>query len=93
MRLKEKPTAAAATSRLTRQVQTISPTDVFTLATLTETLGVRVNTLPREIRKRRLRAAKRGGRYYILGEWVIEWLRAGEVRSKPRDQAPANVAS
>jgi hypothetical protein len=93
MKLKEeKSPAAATTSRLTRHVSTISPNDVFTIPTLTETLGVKVNTLPREIRKRRLRASKRGGRYFILGAWVLEWLEAGEVR-RNREQAPAAVAS
>jgi hypothetical protein len=27
-----------------------------------------------------LRCSKRAGRYWILGEWLLEWLRGGEVR-------------
>jgi hypothetical protein len=53
---------------------------VYTIPAATAALPARTNTLPREIRLGRLRASKRGGRYYILGEWLLEWLRAGEVR-------------
>jgi hypothetical protein len=63
-----------------RAVHTIVPTNVYTVPAAAEALSAKANTLPREIRLRRLRASKRGGRYYILGEWLIEWLRAGEIR-------------
>jgi len=53
---------------------------VFTLETLRPVLGLSKACLPREIRLGRLRAAKRAGRYFILGAWVLEWLEAGEVR-------------
>jgi hypothetical protein len=59
---------------------TIVATNVYTVPSATAALLAKANTLPREIRLGRLRASKRGGRYYILGEWLIEWLRAGEVR-------------
>jgi hypothetical protein len=36
--------------------------------------------LPREFRKKRLRYAKRAGRVWVLGSWVLEWLEAGEVK-------------
>jgi hypothetical protein len=62
-----------------RAVHTIISSNVYTVPAATEALSAKANTLPREIRLRRLRASKRGGRYYILGEWLIEWLRAGEV--------------
>ena len=53
---------------------------VFTLETLRPVLGLSKGCLPREIRLGRLRVAKRAGRYFILGAWVLEWLEAGEVR-------------
>jgi hypothetical protein len=68
--------------------RTIRDNDVYTVPSLTEILDVRPNTLPREIRKKRLRAAKRAGKYFILGVWVLEWLRAGEIR-KPGAERPA----
>ena len=61
-------------------VPVIHPLAVFTLPQLTATLQLAAGTLPREIRLRRLRASKRAGRYYLLGEWIIEWLRAGELQ-------------
>lgn len=65
---------------------------VFTLPTLRATLGTAKNTLPREIRLGRLRVCKRGGRYYVQGEWVLEWLRQGEVRRR-QSLPPAGVAA
>jgi hypothetical protein len=61
----------------------IIPTGVYDLEALRIGLGFRPSTLPRELRLGRLRVSKRGGRYFVLGEWLLEWLRAGEV-SRPR---------
>jgi hypothetical protein len=67
-------------------VHTIAPNAVFTVASAAQILTVKTNTLPREIRLGRLRAAKRAGRHFILGAWLLEWLAAGEVkRRKPAE--------
>ena len=58
----------------------IDPDGVYTPAIISERLGLTKGTLPREIRLRRLRVSKRAGRYFLLGVWVLEWLRGGEVR-------------
>jgi hypothetical protein len=71
----------------------IDPDDVFLVSELTERLAVKPNTLPREIRQGRLRCAKRAGRHYVLGAWVLQWLQAGEVRRRKPDEieaAPSN---
>jgi hypothetical protein len=52
---------------------------------------VKLNTLPREIRLGRLRAAKRGGRYFLLGEWLLAWLRDGEIRKRAAKSAEAEA--
>jgi hypothetical protein len=39
----------------------------------------------REVRLGRLRVSRRGGRHFFLGEWVLEWLRSGELKPKPAD--------
>src|SRR5262249_41593450 len=71
------------------EVPRIDPNDLFTLASLAATIpGWTTNTAKREIRAGRLRAARRGGRLFVLGEWVREYFRAGEVIRKPR-AAPA----
>jgi hypothetical protein len=75
-----------------RTVHTIVSTNVYTVPSATEALSAKANTLPREIRLRRLRASKRGGRYYILGEWLLEWLRAGEIRKAAQEAKPAAPA-
>jgi hypothetical protein len=41
-------------------------------------------TLNRELRLGRLRVAKRAGRYFLLGEWLLSWLRNGEVPRKEK---------
>jgi hypothetical protein len=62
----------------------IAPNAVYNLIQAREALGLSANCLRREIRLGRLRVAKRGGRGYVLGEWLLEWLRAGEcVRQRP----------
>jgi hypothetical protein len=59
---------------------TIVPTAVYSLVAARLALGLTASTLNREIRLRRLRVSKRAGRYFILGEWLLQWLRDGEVR-------------
>src|SRR5262249_51789350 len=38
------------------------------------------STLRREVREGRLVVYKRGGRYYLIGSEIMEWLRGGEVK-------------
>ena len=61
------------------RIPVIDPRAIFSLGTARLTLGLRKNCLPREIRLGRLRAAKRAGRTWILGAWLLEWLEGGEV--------------
>jgi len=61
------------------KIPTIRPTAVFGLEQARAALGLAKNCLPREIRLGRLRVSKRAGRYLILGEWILEWIRSGEV--------------
>jgi hypothetical protein len=66
------------------QPHVIMPTAVYTVEEALATLKLRQSTIRREVRARRLRISKRAGRYYLLGEWILEWLRAGEVQRKLR---------
>jgi hypothetical protein len=68
------PEASVAT-----QPVEIKPQGVYTLTAARKTLRLKPNTLPREIRKGRLRHAKRSGTIFILGVWLLEWLIGGEV--------------
>jgi helix-turn-helix protein len=61
----------------TSPIPVIATTAVFTIASLREVLGARRGSIPREIRQGRLKAHKRLGKYYILGEDVLEWIRGG----------------
>jgi hypothetical protein len=57
----------------------LDPLRVFTAEEFRRAFGLRSSTLRREVRQRRLRVAKRAGKYFILGEWALEWLRGGEL--------------
>src|SRR5262249_51351141 len=61
-------------------VPVIDPHAVYFTDTLQRGFRLRKSTIRREGKEGRLRPAKRGGRYYLLGEWVLEWLRGGEVK-------------
>jgi hypothetical protein len=62
----------------------IRPRAVYSLESARAALQLKNDTLRREIRLKRLRVAKRAGRYYILGGWLLQWLRAGEItRGRP----------
>ena len=88
MRSKRATPAAAglAPAELTAAaVPVIDPHAVYFTDTFQRLFRLRKSTIRREWRSGRLRLAKRCGRYYVLGEWVLQWLREGEVR--PEAQA------
>jgi hypothetical protein len=62
----------------------IHPRAVYSLAAAQLALGLPKTTLGREVRLGRLRVAKRAGRYFVLGEWLLQWLLEGEAsRGRP----------
>jgi hypothetical protein len=71
-----------------RPAPIIDPNQVFGVEQLCQTLGLARGCIPREVKLKRLRASKRAGRYFFLGEWVLDWLRDGEIRrGKPATEA------
>jgi hypothetical protein len=60
----------------------IEPTAVYGLDQARAALGLAKGTMSREIRLGRLRASARAGKRYILGEWLLDWLRAGELPAR-----------
>ena len=60
-------------------VPVIDPRAVFTIDQARSTLVLAKNCLPREKRLGRLRVAKRAGKYLIMGQWLLEWIAAGEL--------------
>jgi hypothetical protein len=57
-------------------------TGVYTMAQVRAMLGLRQSSLSREIREGRLRVNKRCGKYFFLGEQLLDWIRAGELKSQ-----------
>lgn len=72
MKTKRTPAEAPA-------VRLIRPNAVYLRADVCRLLRVQLSTLRREIREGRLRVSRRANRYYFLGEWLLEWIRSGEV--------------
>jgi hypothetical protein len=70
----------------------IHPCAIYTVESLRVALGLSKSTIGREVRLGRLRVTKRAGKYFLLGVWVLEWLRAGEVR-RPRTCKSGEEAS
>jgi hypothetical protein len=75
-----------------KQPHTISPTAVYDLEAARLALNFTRSTLNRERRLGRLRVAKRAGKYYLLGEWLLEWIRTGEVRVLAQEQSDCPIA-
>jgi hypothetical protein len=79
------------------QIQTpapvINPLAVYTPDQARAVLGLAKSTLKAERRAGRLRIGKRGNRYFILGEWLLEWLRAGELPSRRKSAAVHSAAT
>jgi hypothetical protein len=67
------------TAGVRQYVHVIDPNGVYGLESARQALSLKKGCLPREIRLRRLRASKRGGRIMILGRWLIEWVEGGEI--------------
>lgn len=60
----------------------IHPNGIYTREIAQRILSLTKTTIGRELRLRRLRCAKRAGRIFILGEWLLTWLREGEVQHR-----------
>jgi hypothetical protein len=69
----------------------IHPRQVFSLEQARRALGLPPSTLPRECRLGRLRYSLRGGQRWILGAWLLAWLRAGEVQRGKRRRRPTTA--
>lgn len=67
----------------------IAANAVYVLEEAQKALHLKKSTIRREFREGRLRVAKRAGRHYILGIWLLEWIKAGEMRN-PRANARTN---
>lgn len=62
----------------TPAVHVIDPNGVYFPDTFRALFRLKESSLRREVREGRLRIAKRAGRYYLLGKWILEWIVGGE---------------
>src|SRR5262245_10814092 len=63
---------------------------VFSVDEARQLLHLRKSSIRREVREGRLRISKRCGRYYLLGQWIWEWLERGELKSRKQSTASVN---
>lgn len=75
--------AKAEPARGTGNPHVIDPRGLYFPGDVVEVFRLRNSTIRREVREGRLKVAKRAGRYFMLGEWLIEWLRGGVVERRP----------
>jgi hypothetical protein len=61
----------------------VEPHGVYRPETLRAALGLSASTVRREVRLGRLKVARRGGKYYLLGRWILEWVEGGLVERRP----------
>lgn len=67
------------------QPHVIVPNAVYGVSEAQAALRLKKSTIRREVKAGRLRVSKRAGRYFILGQWLIEWIEGGELRRKVAD--------
>jgi hypothetical protein len=60
----------------------INPNECYSIAAFQKALGLAASTARREHREGRLRVGRRGGKNYILGKWIWEWLEKGELHRR-----------
>lgn len=65
---------------------------VYDVESARSALQLKKTTLAREFRLGRLRYAKRAGRYFILGQWLLDWLAEGEPYGGKRAGSPDRSA-
>src|SRR5262249_10660522 len=65
-----------------QQPHVIASTAIYSLVQAQQALGLRKSTLAREIREGRLRVAKRAGKYFVLGAWLLAWVEGGELKRR-----------
>jgi hypothetical protein len=64
----------------------IDPRAIYYAEDLERLLGLSRDALRRERRAGRLRVARRLGRYHVLGQWILEWVRTGELPRKSQGE-------
>ena len=65
-------------ARVKSAAHRIDPLNVYYLPDALRDLGLKESTVRRENKAGRLRIGRRVNRIYLLGDWVLEWLRGGE---------------
>ncbi len=86
------PRAAAAAIQ-PPPVVTIDPNGVYFPDDVRRLLRLKTSSIRSEKRAGRLRVARRCGRYYILGAWLLEWIAGGETPSRRPGPAVHSEAS
>ena len=71
----------------------IVPNAVYDQEAARLALSLTKTTFSRELRLGRLRCAKRAGRYFVLGEWLLQWLRDGEIHKRRHAEREEKIES
>jgi hypothetical protein len=74
-----------------KEPHVVHPCAVYTVESLRAVLGLTKSTIGREVRLGRLRVTKRAGKYFLIGSWILAWLRSGEVRRSTNNESREKV--
>jgi hypothetical protein len=72
-------TTPTLTAAVRPALAVIDPHALGTVEEWTAHLDLGQTTLLREIRRRRLRASRRAGKYWLTGQWIMDWVAGGDV--------------
>lgn len=57
----------------------VVPTAIYSYSQACRLLRLCRQTAAREVAAGRLRVSRRAGRYYLLGQWLLDWIAGGVV--------------
>lgn len=67
----------------------IDPNGIYLPEAVRKALKLRASSIRREVREGRLRVAKRCGRHFILGAWLLDWIAAAPQPGEKHGRQPA----
>lgn len=76
---RRKPTPPAEAATATAPAPIVDPNAVYTAAQLRQLLGLKASSIRTAWRKQGLVVARRCGRIFVRGQWVLDWLEGGRV--------------
>jgi hypothetical protein len=85
--MRAKSTSPAPKAEPPSQPHIVHENAVYSIEEFRQLFRLKQSTVRREVKLGRLRIAKRAGRYFLLGRWILHWL---ETAPGGRKATPAS---